>query len=580
MENNQISLKAQCQIIWFPWEIEDITDHQMSDEEIDDYTLLSDSGMKDISNHLKSNFTFTKSRGSPAGNFNFDLAATRDWKSIIKPGHWMLVCISNEGDLTLPEDESDGDRVFSLPNFKIENFKKDKLRAILYVERVTSNTTTSEKGTVITYEVSGKDFGVVYEDTVIWYNQFLQETLGLNALYDIVKFSFSDSIDNLLSVMHDLFLAPNRLIPDSDEKSRVLGEASKQWLLPNKLVTLLKLPLRGEFSFWGNIDSLKRFSPSISTLPILDVLGYINGNMWEKLKQYSVKELHELFTELDNEGNPNLIFRPIPWGINSGLYPDIVKILDQKNQNLTAAEKPYKQAILGYKNFSEVEVEGAKINTINLPEIYIIGSNVGEDEANRYNHFFADSNVFLGQPISSIAVLNEIAKGPNNLKYPYPSRASIRRHGFKPMHVQLDALGQFSEKNDQQIPEDILYQANDLMRDYWENAIYFESGSFTIIGRNDIRVGKVLDVSEEAVEVGGKLYYIEGYTDRVSVNEGITTWIQNLIVTRGIEKVDLNALTTTSDGASVSDDFSSGFASRDTEFKKKATFYKIKGGKK
>jgi len=512
-KNEQRDVKGQCQVVWFPWKQETISSAIEKN-----YGVLSDADAFDISNHLVQSVAFTKNRGAPAGSFNFKLDNSRDWKSIIRPGQWLTIFMSNEGDLLLPDSEKFGKGTANLPTVDARSIKKNRLRGMCYVERVTVNTMQEEGVLDVFYEVSGRDFGVCYEETSVWFNYFQFEQLQVQGLADQIQFSNLKTIRELLDVTHDLFYAPGKVIKGKTDPAELFGEVGIQWLLPKKMLTLLGITLDGQYSFFGNIANLKKFSKSISTISITDPLSYINGNAWEKLKQFSVKELHELFCELDDNGTPNLIFRPIPWAIDKRGYPGIAGKLDPT---------------LFYSKLNDAV--GVKIRALDL-----ISSAVGEDNHNRYNHFMVSSQATFAIAESNISVLKG-QKSSRGREYPNIQKGSIRRHGFRPMHVDVDTLGQFTDQLD--VDKKILLEANELMYDYWNSAIFFESGTFTIIGNNAVKVGKTIDFDADVPYHGQKIFYIEEYADEFVIEEnGLGIWTQTITGSRGIEKADLAAL--------------------------------------
>lgn len=529
-QNTQKDIQAQCQIVWFPW-----TTEFPGDAANPDYGVLSDSKVFDISAHLTQSCVFTKNRGAPAGHFNFKLDNSRDWKSVMRPGQWCTIYLSNSGDLKLPTQSAGGSGTKGLPEVNKHALVKKRLRAICYIERVAVNTLASDGVVDVVYEVSGRDYGVVYEETSVWFNYFQFEQLQVTGLSDKVQYANSRTIKELLDVTHDLFYAPQRVIPGKTDPAELFAEVGVQWLLPKKMVSLLGLKLEGQYSFYGNLANLKKFSKTVSTISITDPLSYINGNAWEKLKQFSVKELHELFVELNDAGEPNLVFRPIPWAIDKRGYKELAGKLDPT---------------LFYLKLSESGVP--------IKNIEILSSSLGEDNHNRYNHFLVTSQATFGLPQSNISILKG-QKSDQGREYPNLQKGSIRRHGFRPMHVDVDTLGQFTNTLD--VDNRILLEVNELIYDYWNNAIYFESGSFTIIGRNDVRVGKTLNLDADVSYHGGKICYIEEYVDEFTIDENkVTGWTQALTVSRCIEKADLIAL--------------SGFSKRQKAFKDTGDFVK------
>ncbi len=519
MSDQVRDVNAQCQIIWFKW-ANDVITRALSATT----SLLSKSTPKDISNHLVDTCTYTKNKGAAAGSFTFRLDSSKDWKTIIKPGSWCAIFMSNDGDLSLPEArEITND---DLPNVSKSKIKKERLRALCYIERVVVHGIVDEKGVIDTsFEISGRDIGIVYEDTDIWFNYFKFEERQVRALAEKLTFTNSNTIAELLDVSHDLFYAPDKVLKSKKKAALELTEVGTQWLLPKEMLSLLDIPHSGP-SFWGNIKNVKNFGTTLCRIPITNPLDYVNGNAWEKLKQFSIPELHELFVELNSEGNPELIFRPIPWGIKKGGYPTIYGRL---------------------KDNPLLYLDLIKRDRIDINAIDILDYTTGEDNHNRYNHFFTTAQSTLNIPESNIAILENITS-PAGKKFPFIEKGSVQRHGFRPMHVDINTFSFATEKlgsdpKNGQPDAKLLVEYNELIFDLWNNAIFFESGNASIIGKNDIRIGRPIVFGKDVSYNADKAFYIEEYTDEFSIGEnGVTEWKQDLQLTRGIEIADLENL--------------------------------------
>ena len=144
-------------------------------------------------------------------------------------------------------------------------------------------------------------------------------------------------------------------------------------------------------------------------------------------------------------------------------------------------------------------------------------------------------------------------------RFPYHIGNSVKRHGFRDMHTTVNSLMQNQMRNDGSPDLLLVREFNEVLVDYWQNAMNAESGSLTKIGTNDVKLGKCLEFDKDVPYYGNKRYYIEGYTDDFEVFEnGDTLWTQTLSLTRGFEKSDLQT--------------NARFAVRDEEFKQSGEF--------
>lgn len=530
------NINSQCQIIAFRWE----DDLPRGEDLIKDNSKLSASIPMDISNHLIHSCTFAKNNSAPAGSFAFKLDSTRDWKDILKPGQWCLIFMSNDGTLNLPKRESNNSFP-PPPSFPIH---AKKLRGICYIDRVAVISSITAHGALdVEYEISGRDFGVVYEETQLWYNWFKAESIRIEA--EFVKLNniseqpeFKITLDNLLELAHDLFFAYHRRVGKGNTKEeQQLTELGTQWLMPAELLNMLNIPYEQNESFYGNITNLygsgeytdndTKLGQTLLTQPLQNPLLYITGNAWSKLKELSIEEFHELFTETDHNGHPKLMFRPIPWGIDTRGYPTLAK------------------KVLPYKKLVE------KNRFVDIAALNVLDFDIGEENHSRYNHFLVQLKNSVWFSIPVVGVLNTKAS-TRGRKFPYPRKGEIKRHGLRLMHANLNTfpyslagnqVGKAAAPSDGKPDPILLIELNELFLDYWDVAIFFESGTLTTIGNNDIKIGKVININKDVPYIGNKLFYIEGYTDEFIIEEnGSSFWTQSLQLTRGIEKTDLDGL--------------------------------------
>lgn len=538
LKNDIKDVHAQCQIVWYQWK---------NNLPSGDLKKLSDSTPFDISNHLIDAVTFSKNLGAPSGSFSFRLDNSRDWKDIIKPGQWCLIFMTNEGDLVFSKEKKStktgdtaparkasgtGQGVADLPVMSRENIKKNRLRGMCYIERVAVNVVMTEGRVLdVVYDVTGRDFGVVYEQTDVWYNYFKFEKAIVEGLQTQLTLQSQNSIKELVATTHDLFMAPQKVIKSKKKNAVELTEVGTQWLLPRAMLSMLDIPFDSSTPFFGNITDLKEaFSDTLCKIPIVNPLSYINGNAWEKLKQFSIPELHELFTELNEDGHPRLIFRPIPWAIDGSGFPKIKGQLKDKRWPLF---------YLDLADVNNDRKERLVISAIDVDEFV-----AGEDNHNRYNHFLTSAQTSFNLAESIISVLENVPSTKGR-KFPSIQKGSVQRHGFRPMHVDVNTFGFASEgkggKNKNgEVNAKLLVEYNELVLDYWNNAIFFESGDAKILGRNDLRVGKAVIFDKDVPYNGNKIFYVEEYVDEFIIEpKGVNTWYQSVQLTRGIERGDL-----------------------------------------
>lgn len=523
--NETHNLNTQCKVIIYPWK-EILNNPDLSDAK------LAETGRLDISSQITS-VTFSKNMGSAAGSFSFDLTnspnyGTNDWKDIIKRGFWCVIYMTNDGDLSMTQTVS---------TTKPKLSERKKIRCIGYIERVAVKGTTQENRSIdIAFTVTGRDFGIIYEETNIWHNMFQFDKIMLDSIAQTkMNVAGNVRIHDALKTVHDLFYYPSKVPGAKPNDDKSLLSIGLQWLLPKEMLSDIGFNLTGLSggTYWGALDGITEFSPTGAGIAVDKPGDYLSGNSWDQLKRLSIPAYHELFCELNDDGKPRLIFRPIPWGIDQSKY--------QKNA----------KNIKLYKDLK--------------PEIYISAVDLydfdlGEDDHSRYNSFLATVSTGLINTEDNVSLL--LGKG-----FPKNNKASIKRHGFRPMHITVDSIVKNEELGNGAADQAQLLEFNEILYDYWNNAVFAESGSVDIVGQNLTRIGKVMKFKNDVPYLSSKRYYIEGYTDTFSVDEKrCGSWTQNVNLTRGFEEADLKA--------------KKGFLNRNTTFSGAGEFTKGNQGSK
>ena len=494
--NNQVrNIRSQCQVIIYRWRTGILTQGGVSTDR------LSQAKRTDVSSRVMT-ANFSKNIGSPAGQFSFTLANNTgttipDWRQLIRVGHWCVIYMSQDGDLDI-------NSVVTGPKTKPPN---NKIRCIGYIERVAARTMVNERGAFDTViEVSGRDFGIVYENTTMWMNLFQFDNIALEAAAGRLNIIGNTPLEEQMQIMHDLFYAPQKLLPSLKDDSSSVTSIARQWLIPNILANDLNIkPPSGLASFWGNLPNVTNFEKSAMSVPVDNPVSAISGNVWGKLKGMSVPAFHELFCETTNDGMPKLNFRPIPWQLNGARYPTVRKFI---------------------RKFGDVE--RVLVNAVD-----IMAMDTGLDNQNRKNHFLTTIKTTLFNAEDNIT--NVAGSG-----YPLEIVDSVRRHGFQPMHVDINSLTLNAALGDGKTNKNLLKEFNGVILDYWLNAIFFDSGNVEMIGNNDIKLGKCMQFGSDVPYSGDRLFYIESYTDTFVVGEnGTSDWMQSIQLTRGIDLVDL-----------------------------------------
>lgn len=518
-------LYSQCKVIVYPWK------EVLNDPDLDDASL-AEAGRIDISSQVQS-VTFSKNMGEAAGSFSITLSnspnyGTNDWKDIIKRGYWLLIYMSNEGDLQLSQTVSQ-----SRP--KLSEAKK--IRCMGYVDRVGVDLTTEENRSLnVGFTVTGRDFGIIYEETNIWHNLFQYDKIMLDAIAQTkLNVTGNVRIHEAIDLIHDMFYYPLNIPGAKPNDNKSLLSIGLQWLLPKEMLIDAGFSLTGlaKGTYWGALPGIKNFSPTGAGIAVDKPGDYLSGNSWEQLRRLSIPQFHELFCETTDDGKPQLTFRPIPWGIDQSNYP---------------------------KNAQNIPLYNKLEPIVWVPAIDLYDAHLGEDDNNRYNSFLVTVSTTMIAIEDNISLL--LGKG-----FPRNNSASIRRHGFRPMHITVDSIVKNEELGNGIADMTQLVEFNEIIYDYWNPAVFGESGSIEKAGTNDVKIGKVLKFRNDVPYVSTKRYYIEGYTDTFTAGENLVgSWTQEVSLTRGFEEADLAAKV--------------GFSTRATQFKGVGEFTKRNQGSK
>jgi hypothetical protein len=497
------SVVSQCQVVVFPYVNQVISETATIDETMKTTTL-------DVSPYL-TNCNFSKTLSSPSGSFSFSLAPSQDWKAMIKPGTWCLIYMSQDGDLKI---SNPGDAQL-LPTDLLK--QKAKCRGICYIERVALRNDLNETGTVeYSYEFSGRDFGIIYDETNIWHDYFQFDKTFFDSLSALVNVNANPTVDTLIETIHNLFFSPKRLASlasnsNLDVKNNSVLQVGSQWILPESMLSALGLDtVDGQNeNYYGNIKGLLDNLQSVkANYPVENVLSLLTGNAWTQLRAYSVEQFHELYPELSDQSVPQLNFRPIPWKTNPTGYPSIEGSIN---------------SMIDLIPFSGVE--------LNTQDIF--SYEIGEDDHSRYNHFYLSLQLANLDSNSNIALLRNNPSAANRT-FPYGETNSIARHGFRPHHTTVNSLYNLS-KGATADPK-LLVEYNEVLFDYFNNAVFYENGTLSQIGRNDVRLGKVITFDSQMPYLVNRIFYLEAYSDEFSVDDkGVGSWNQTLTLTRGTD---------------------------------------------
>ena len=438
-----------------------------------DVTAATTTEIKSDENVIMS-FSFEKSIESCSGSFSLVLAPSINWMTKIRPGDWIAISLGQNGSLD------------------------QEVRCLGNVDRISQVESVQQDGKrVINYQVTGRDFGKVLEKYSVWFNSYSPDATKQLTILE-KTFQIVGTSKDIISEILDVFLG------GALETGSAASSTLDAWRIPGQLGS--------DFGGAQSFDSVGGFAltaslggapSSVMFNDILfrafdDVPGYkptsaanlMTGSLWEMIRIYANPVVNEVFTELrriDGVMRPALFLRVYPF----------------TNRNFSPPSEF--EGVQTFETLEHVDITGADI----------IGSNIGVSDHDRINLFFLYGDVPAAKNTSETALFSK----------PFVNKASVQRYGLNAYIVPTSFI---ASAGSEQVPT-LVAGWNELLRHWFMENPNLESGTFTIIGNNEVKVGKRLLVNDSKSH-NGKEFYIEGYSDSWSY-PGI--WTQTVQVTRG-----------------------------------------------
>lgn len=592
--DGRIDRVCGAKVVWYAWNSDVTTEGSalggvsaMGFSLLPGGDALSSSSAYDVSEFLIS-FSFQKSKDAAAGSFTMELAPSFDWSRFMRPGDWMTVYLSSDGAIQLGKKPraggfnlTDVSKALSLgaaalglaarpavpvPRADPKELKnlKPYVRCMLQVQRVATRCTVNSEGTrEVVFTISGKDHGVVLEDTTLFLDAGLADAKAMKAF---ASSQFPGDNRNLAAFMDrwmDAFLNPTKIYGSTLDPTGGNPSLFKQFILPGLMLDHLGIKTSGG-TFFGDIKGVKDVHPTGFETGLEDPFSGLEGSAWSKLKELSDPTFHELFAEMDDTGHPRVTFRPIPWARDRSGYPSLGAFVPLYSDhagigtglgqlgNLAALGASALAAganLLGGKLPGPLPQPTSKYAPINLSTAEVFEYDLGPDLHNLQNLIVADTAYASSQLSTAMALFRKPAPDVSN-PFPFRNYASIKRFGLKYLQVQIKnfktTAGGFAALAgvSKAAPDrGFLLEANRMLVDMWFGASDLYSGTVSIAGRNDVRIGKCLVTDSDLAGASDHVFYVEGYQDSVTVDEnGTVDWTQSVQVSRGIEKSDLLTL--------------------------------------
>ena len=391
----------------------------------------------------------SKDINSPSGSFNLTSSSSQNWKRQVSPGDWILIYLKND--------------------------EEERLKMIGNVDRVSRVEEVSGEGILtVKYQISGRDFGKVFEKTNIYFNPFVAVSAAIDQIILKEGILLEGSPSEVITKTINLFLG----------KGLESVPGLNQWFISKELKSAI----------FGNQAQIQIKSEGASFIDILDLSeiketrGYtvyesisaLQGFLFNLLKQKSNPPINELFLELK--------FDPKTKITKPAVFHGIIPFTEEKFiVDASAGEA---------RKFVDLD-------KVTITDKDILFSDLGEADHNRFNFIFITSSgsaYFNQEYLPDIQAAGDIPK--INID-------SIKRNGLL-LRADTTDMGFVLRAKKGENDFAILKAWNHLLAHWWENSHKLESGTMRILYNKDVYLGKVLEVTYENLQEKF-LYYIEGY---------------------------------------------------------------------
>ena len=456
----------------------------------------------------------SKSLDNPSATFSVSLFPTQNWKETIAPGDWVGIYMFNRLE-TKRTTIADSKNLVMLGN----------------VDRISRNLERDEDDKItLKYDVSGRNFGKVFEDINIWFDPYINQDESLDVALRTAGLEMTGNPTSQVSELLKIFLGPGGKFKGRTLGKEVTGNLSSlnQFRVPEGVAAIFnKTPKSGVVDpdtqanprFYGILDqNIESGLPGYRDRNVISAED--QGNLWENLQRASNDLVNELFLEeirfKDGFARPALILRPRP--LNTPFF----------DSQFGKKELGLKSFLNGkYKTLQTLSDE----SFVEITQGEITLENLGRDDHSRFNMFWLTSNRDMQWNQSSYS--NVRSKGV--IGNPFFTRESVSRYGLKGMNRQFE-FSQVSKKptssrgeasSDTTLFKALMVQAYD---QNYANHLY-DSGTIETNGVLEAELGKVLVILPNSNSgQKKKIYYIQGYEHDWTFPN---TWRTTFTVTHG-----------------------------------------------
>jgi hypothetical protein len=433
----------------------------------------------------------SKSIESSSGTFNVTLLPSKNWKQFISPGDWVMIF--------LDDVQKDASKYYK------ENVDTKNLVLVGSIDRVSRSVSKNEDTdrVELRYNISGRNFGKVFEETDIWFDPYQLQNETLNRV--ILPNAGLELVGNpskMCKQLINVFLGKGEQF--STGRTKDLGN----WVIPKSLALMLGSKNTDKAKFFDVLNvKIEDNLPGFKQRQMITLNS--NGGLHSMLKRCSNDLVNEIYYEEHRTKDgvkPTVFLKPRP--INTPFF-----------ESHCGSDASAKAALKKLNGKVKTLQKLADESFIEISPSEIIYENIGKDDHSRFNMFWLRPVNNLEHHFAYAADVNS-QKSINNPTINIPS---IERYGLK----RFDQVLEFchtTDKGGTASPEIELWKAFmvQVYDMHYANHLY-EAGTIECTGVLEAELGKALIVKSQQAEVPDKVYFIEGYEHKWSFPNKWTT---------------------------------------------------------
>ena len=433
----------------------------------------------------------SKSVQSPSGTFEIALSPSKNWKSVLAPGDWVMIYLYN--------------------NFQPEGIPTTTKNCVLVgsIDRISRSLQREDEDSdkvELSFRVSGRNFGKVFEDNDVWFDPYVNagEERGLDVLLRDKGLELVGTPTQLTKNLIDIFLGKGGF-----DATKAKTSDLKPWRIPSPLAAKLGSSATGDVSFYDVLSQEVSNSVGYKQQELLTLES--NGSLWDMIRRNSNNLINEVYVEevrqADGTMKPTFVLKPRP--IQTPFLYDLQEKSKVSGDSVLFALKDNWQTLQDLSVSNYVEISPAEIKYEDL----------GKDDHSRMNMFWFRAPQNFGANISHMANLGDT----KDISNPVFIRESIQRHGLKKMDQLIEfcyaqGIGP-SGSVEIDLWKAFMIQLYDM---HFANHLY-DAGTISCTGVLEAEIGKALVVKASNPKSKDKVYYIEGYQHDWNFQEGWTT---------------------------------------------------------